>query len=193
MQAVVCWLLLAAIFIVAEIISLGLTTIWFAGGAFVAAIAGLAGANVVVQVVLFVVVSLALVVLTRPIAKKYLDVNTEKTNVEALVGMNAYVLEEINNVQGSGRAKVNGMEWTARSIEDSVVIPAGIQVKIVEVSGVKLILQAPEKYENDEIKEEMKDTKKETLNQEQSVSEEEVVEKKEALKKADIDDDIRVV
>lgn len=193
MQAVVCWLLLAAIFIVAEIISLGLTTIWFAGGAFVAAIAGLAGANVVVQVVLFVVVSLALVVLTRPIAKKYLDVNTEKTNVEALVGMNAYVLEEINNVQGSGRAKVNGMEWTARSIEDSVVIPAGIQAKIVEVSGVKLILQAPEKYGNDEIKEEMKDTKKETLNQEQSVSEEEVVEKKEALKKADIDDDIRVV
>ncbi|MCM1179121.1 MAG: NfeD family protein [Clostridium sp.] len=138
---VVCWLLLAAIFIVIEIISLGLTTIWFAGGAFIAALAGLAGANLIVQVVLFAVVSVALLVLTRPLAKKYLDSRTEKTNAEALIGQNAVVLEEVNNLLGTGRAKINGMEWTARSQDDAVMIPEGAVASIVEIQGVKLILQ----------------------------------------------------
>lgn len=138
---VVCWLLLAAIFIVIEIISLGLTTIWFAGGAFVAALAGLAGANLIVQLVLFAVVSIVLLVVTRPIAKKYLDSKTEKTNAEALVGQNAIVLDEVNNLLETGRAKINGMEWTARSKDDSVTIPEGSVAKIVEIQGVKLILE----------------------------------------------------
>lgn len=149
---VVCWLLLAAIFIVTEIISLGLTTIWFAGGAFVAAIAALAGANIVVQVILFALVSIVLLVVTRPVAKRYLDSKTEKTNAEALVGQNAIVLEEINNLSETGKAKINGMEWTARSKEDSVIIPAGATAKVVEITGVKLIL---EKYTN--VPEEKKD------------------------------------
>lgn len=138
---VVCWLLLAAIFIVIEIISLGLTTIWFAGGAFVAALAGLAGANLTVQIILFAVVSIVLLVVTRPIAKKYLDSRTEKTNAEALVGQNAIVLDEVNNLLETGRAKINGMEWTARSKVDSVTIPAGAVAKIVDIQGVKLILE----------------------------------------------------
>jgi len=138
---VVCWLLLAAIFIVIEIISLGLTTIWFAGGAFVAALAGLAGANLLVQVILFAVVSIILLVVTRPVAKKYLDSRTEKTNAEALIGQNAVVLDEVNNLLETGRAKINGMEWTARSKEDSVIIPADTVAKIVDIKGVKLILE----------------------------------------------------
>ena len=138
---VICWLLLAAVFILIEIISLGLTTIWFAGGAFVAAIAALAGADIVIQVALFTVVSVVLLVVTRPIAKKYLDSKTEKTNAEALVGQNAIVLDEVNNLSGTGRAKINGMEWTARSKEDSVVIPVGAAAKVVNIIGVKLILE----------------------------------------------------
>lgn len=139
--AVVSWLLLAAIFIVIELVSLGLTSIWFAGGSFVAAIAAVAGANMVVQVVLFAIVSIVLVVLTRPLAMKHLDNKTEKTNAEGLIGMNAVVLQEINNLQETGQAKINGMEWTARAKDNKDVIPVGTVVKIVEIQGVKLIVE----------------------------------------------------
>ena len=145
---VLSWLLLAAIFIVIEIISLGLTTIWFAGGAFVAAIAALCGANLVIQVVLFLVVSVALLAVTRPWAKKHLDTKTEKTNAEALVGQKAVILEEVNNIKETGRAKINGMEWTARAVNDDIIIPEGYVAKIVEISGVKLIV---EKMDEDEL------------------------------------------
>lgn len=137
----ICWLLLAAIFIVIEIITLGLTTIWFAGGAFVAAIAAAGGANLVIQIILFVVVSVVLLFLTRPIAVKHLNANTEKTNAEALVGAKAVVLEEINNLKETGKAKVNGMEWTARAKSDDEIIPVDSMVTITEISGVKLIVE----------------------------------------------------
>lgn len=138
---VLCWLLLAAIFIIIEIITLGLTTIWFAGGAFVAAIAGACGANLVVQIILFVVVSVVLLIVTRPLAVKHLDAKTEKTNAEALVGQTAIVLSEINNLEATGQARINGMEWTARSREDTMIIPKGEAVRIVEIQGVKLIVE----------------------------------------------------
>lgn len=138
---ILCWLLLAAIFIIIELVTLGLTTIWFAGGAFVAAIASALGANLAIAVLCFVVVSVLLLVFTRPIAMKHLDAKTEKTNAEALVGKNAVVLVEINNLKGTGQAKVEGMEWSARATDDSVIIPQGTTVKIVEIQGVKLIVE----------------------------------------------------
>lgn len=141
MGPIICWLLLAAIFIVIELVTLGLTTIWFAGGAFVAALAGACGANLVVQVILFLVVSIVLLVLTRPIAVKHLDSKIEKTNSEALIGQTAVVIQEINNVNATGQAKINGMEWSARAKKDGDIIPAGTNVTIVEISGVKLIVE----------------------------------------------------
>lgn len=141
MGAVFCWLLMAAIFIVIELVTLGLTTIWFAGGAFVAAIAGACGTNLAIQVILFLVVSIILLVLTRPIAVKHLDSKIEKTNTEALIGKTAVVVQEINNVNATGQAKINGMEWTARAKNENEIIPAGTNVTIVEISGVKLIVE----------------------------------------------------
>ena len=136
-----CWLLLAALFIVIEIISLGLTTIWFAGGAFVAALAGLAGVSLTIQVALFLIVSIILLVLTRPVAVKYLDSKTQKTNSEALIGQKAVVLQTIDNLKTEGQVKVNGMEWTARAKTDEMVIPEGEVVTILEIQGVKLIVE----------------------------------------------------
>ncbi len=138
---IMSWLLLAALFIVIEIVSLGLTTIWFAGGAFVAAIVAALGAGLVIQVLCFTIVTVLLLVFTRPVAVKYLDSKTEKTNSEALIGQNAVVIEEINNTQGTGRAKVGGMEWTARSASDDTLIEAGKKVRILEIQGVKLIVE----------------------------------------------------
>ncbi len=149
---VISWLLLAAIFIIIEIISLGLTTIWFAGGAFVAAIAALCGAGLTIQIILFVVVAVVLLAFTRPWAVKHLDSKTEKTNAEALVGQNAVVIEQIDNLKETGRAKVGGMEWTARTKEDGVIIPEGYMAHIVAIQGVKLIV---EKADEDKLTEEI--------------------------------------
>ena len=144
-----CWLLLAALFIVIEIISLGLTTIWFAGGAFVAALAGLAGVSLTIQVALFLIVSIILLVLTRPVAVKYLDSKTQKTNSEALIGQKAVVLQTIDNLKTQGQVKVNGMEWTARAKTDEMVIPEGEVVTILEIQGVKLIVEPVSQEETD--------------------------------------------
>ncbi|MBO5469327.1 MAG: NfeD family protein [Lachnospiraceae bacterium] len=144
-----CWLLLAALFIVIEIISLGLTTIWFAGGAFVAALAGLAGVSLTIQVALFLIVSIILLVLTRPVAVKYLDSKTQKTNSEALIGQKAVVLQTIDNLKTEGQVKVNGMEWTARAKTDEMVIPEGEVVTILEIQGVKLIVEPVSQEETD--------------------------------------------
>ncbi len=151
MGAVFCWLLMAAIFIVIELVTLGLTTIWFAGGAFVAAIAGACGANLVIQVILFLVVSIVLLVLTRPIAVKHLDSKIEKTNSEALIGKTAVVMQEIHNVNGTGQAKINGMEWTARAKNESEIIPAGTNVSIVDISGVKLIVEVEKEVMQEDV------------------------------------------
>lgn len=144
-----CWLLLAALFIVIEIISLGLTTIWFAGGAFVAALAGLTGVSLTIQVALFLIVSIILLVLTRPVAVKYLDSKTQKTNSEALIGQKAVVLQTIDNLKTEGQVKVNGMEWTARAKTDEMVIPEGEVVTILEIQGVKLIVEPVSQEETD--------------------------------------------
>lgn len=145
MGTIICWLLLAAIFIVIEMVTLGLTTIWFAGGSFIAAIAGAFGAGLAIQVILFLIVSIVLLVLTRPIAVKHLDSKIEKTNSEALIGQTAVVIQEIRNVEGIGQAKINGMEWTARAKKEDEIIPVGTNVTIVEISGVKLIVETTDK------------------------------------------------
>ena len=83
---------------------------------------------------------------------KHLDSKTEKTNAEALIGLNAVVLEEINNLNDTGRAKINGMEWTARAKDDSIIIPTGYVAHIVDIQGVKLIV---EKADEDKLSEEI--------------------------------------
>lgn len=133
------WLIIAAVFIVAEIISLGLTSIWFAGGAVVAAILSWAGTSIWVQISAFAVVSLVLLIATRPFVKKHLIATVEKTNVESYVGQQVMVIQEINNNKGEGRVRMNDIEWSARS-EDGSTIPAGKTVVIKAVSGVKLIV-----------------------------------------------------
>ena len=129
------WLAIVVVMAIIEIITLGLTTIWFAGGALVAFIASLFGAGFVIQVVLFVAVSVILLAATRPLAVKYLNKNMESTNAESLIGKLAVVKEEIDNLNARGHVSVNGQEWTARAVEEKV-IPEGVTVEIVEISGV---------------------------------------------------------
>lgn len=134
------WLVLFVIFVLLEIITLGLTTIWFAGGALAALLSSLLGADLIVQVILFIVVSLILLIFTRPYAKKYINKNTTKTNIEDITGKTAKVTETIDNENAEGTVLFNGLEWTARAADDTI-IPKNSIVTIVKVEGVKLFVE----------------------------------------------------
>ena len=111
----VMWLILLGVLLVVEIITLGLTTIWFAGGALAAFLAALAGGPLWLQIILFFAVSILLLIFTRPIAIKYMNKNVSKTNVDSLPGEKAVVIKTIDNLRGTGQAVVNGLEWSAKS------------------------------------------------------------------------------
>ena len=134
------WLIVFVILVTIEIITMGLTTIWFAGGALVASLAAAVHAPLWVQIVLFLVVSALLLFFTRPGAVKYLNKDRVRTNVESLIGQQAIVISEIDNLQGIGQVTVDGQEWSARSTENETTIPVGTVVVIERVSGVKLIV-----------------------------------------------------
>lgn len=137
---VVFWLVVLIVSIVAEVISLGLTSIWFAGGALVAALVAAVNAPLWLQILLFVVVTLLLLVFTRPIAVKYFNKERVRTNVESLIGRQAIVISEIDNMQGIGQVTVGGQEWSARSFDEGKQISVGAVVRVAAVSGVKLIV-----------------------------------------------------
>ncbi|MCI9435946.1 MAG: NfeD family protein [Lachnospiraceae bacterium] len=143
-EMLIFWLVLLILCIVIEVLTLGLTTIWFAGGALVAIFASLLYAPIFVQIILFFVVSLAMLFFTRPIAMKYFNKDRVKTNVEGMVGRQAIVTGEIDNVKATGQVTVNGQEWTARSCDDRVKIPEGAIVTVRAINGVKLIVDPGE-------------------------------------------------
>ena len=136
----IVWLGIFLVLLVLEIISLGLTTIWFAGGALAAFAAALLGANIIIQAVLFLVISLVLLFVTRPIAVKYFNNNLAKTNVENVIGKTANVSRQIDNVNSLGEAVLEGETWMARS-ENNEIIAEGTLVTVVAVEGVKLIVR----------------------------------------------------
>ena len=145
----VLWLGLLIILLVIEALTLGLTTIWFAGGALAAFLAALIQIPLPVQIGLFFVVSLALLIFTRPMAIRFMDQKTERTNVDSLLevpvcrsvlGQKALVTEKIENLKGTGRVKIKGVDWTARTREDGKSIASDTVVTVLEVQGVKLIV-----------------------------------------------------
>ena len=137
----IMWLILLACFLVVEAITVGLTTIWFAGGALVAAIASGLGAGILIQWVLFLIVSLALLIFTRPMAVRYMNKGVPKTNVNSLIGERAVVIQKINNLEQTGQVRINDIAWMARTSSDEVTIPEHAIVTIEDVQGVKLIVK----------------------------------------------------
>ncbi len=136
---VIIWLVLAAILILSEIATLGLTTIWFAGGAIVAAVIANFGVHWLVQILVFAAVSAICFIFMRPLAQKHLMKDVEKTNVEALVGTIGVVNQDIDNTKAQGMVMLDGMEWTARSVNGEL-IEKDSKVKVEAISGVKLMV-----------------------------------------------------
>ncbi len=135
------WLVFLIVCIIVELATMGLTMVWFAGGALVAAIAALCNAPIYLQIVLFLAVSIVLLCFTRPVAVKYFNKDRIKTNVESMIGRQAIVISEINNIEGVGQVTVGGQEWTARSKDEDVEIPVGTVVIVRAINGVKLIVE----------------------------------------------------
>lgn len=140
------WLGLLILFLVIEIATVGLTTIWMAGGALGALILDLAGLNLWWQIGAFLVVSFTMLVFTRPFVVKYINSHHEKTNYEGVIGKVVRITEKVDNLQQTGTAVVNGLEWTTRAERDDVILDPGDLAKVVNISGVKLIVK---KYEEE--------------------------------------------
>ncbi len=137
----IVWLALIVVFVVVEFITQGITTIWFAGGSVVALFAAALDASIWVQLILFIAISIVLLFFTRPVLMKHYSKLITKTNVEEVVGETALVMEDISNLESKGKVSVNGMEWSARSVDDNIVIFANEKVVIKKVEGVKLLVE----------------------------------------------------
>ncbi len=138
---VMIWIVLLVMLVLVELLTMGLTTIWFAGGSLVGLVLALIGAPLWAQIIAALIVSIVLLLTTRPIAIKYFNKDRVKTNAESLIGHIAIVMTEIDNLQGVGLVNVGGQEWSAKSDDDNVIIPAGSVVEILSISGVKLIVR----------------------------------------------------
>lgn len=136
------WVWLAAIVILSiiEAATVQLMCIWFVAGAVAALVTALLNGPIWLQLLLFIVVSAVFVIATRPLAKKLINAEKEKTNADRVVGLTAVVTEDIDNTLGKGMAKVEGQVWSARSADNSV-IEKGCEVVVEKIEGVKLIVK----------------------------------------------------
>ncbi|MGN8967544.1 NfeD family protein [Intestinimonas sp. HCP28S3_D6] len=133
------WLIAMVLFGVLEAVTVGLTSIWFALGALGALVAAAASAPVIVQIVVFLGVSFLTLLLVRPLAQRFVNDRKVATNADRVIGREAVVTEDIDNIQGKGRVSISGADWTARA-EDDRPIPAGSTVRVLRIEGVKVIV-----------------------------------------------------
>lgn len=140
MNAIYTWLLLTAALLAIEALTAGLTTIWFAGGAVAALVCTFLGGPVWLQTGVFAAVSLILLLVTRPLALKYMKKGAGSNSLERMIGREVLVTERIDNLRGTGEAQLDGQFWMARSADNAQVIEKGEIAVIRSIQGVKLIV-----------------------------------------------------
>lgn len=137
------WLVAGILFLIIEAVTPSLVSIWFALGAFAALITAFLGAQLWIQILLFLIVSAVALIVTRPLAKRYLDSKHVPTNADMVIGKQGVVTEEINNLTAHGAVSCMGKVWTARSL-NGTVIPEGTKITVSSIEGVKLIVNPAE-------------------------------------------------
>ena len=135
------WLILMIVMIVVEGAAPGLVSIWFAFGALAALIASAMHAPIWFQVTLFIVISVAALLVTRPLALKYVNGRAQATNADMIIGKECLVRERIDNLSETGAVSAGGKVWTARSADETVVIPVGSKAIVEKIEGVKAIVK----------------------------------------------------
>ncbi len=142
----IAWLALLIILLIIEIITVGLTSIWAAGGALAALLLNILGVPLAGQIIVFFVVTFVLLYFTRPFAVKYINTQRVKTNYEGIIGKTIRITETVDNISQTGTAVVNGQEWTVRAEKDGDILEPDTLAKVVNIAGVKLIVR---KYEEE--------------------------------------------
>lgn len=137
----IIWLVITVLALIIEGSTAGLTTIWFAVASAISFVLSLFSINVYVQIIMFFVVSILLLILTRPLIAKTLVKQKEKTNADKIIGEKALVIEEINEFAGTGQIKISGMVWSAKSNE---IIGKDEKVFIKDIKGVHAIVEKEE-------------------------------------------------
>ena len=140
------WLVAMIVLIVIEIVTVGFGAIWFALGALAAVIATLLGAGTKLQIAVFLAVSFVTLIFTIPLVVKYINVTRTRTNYEGIIGKIVRITQDVDNIVETGCAVVNGQDWTVRAADNGCKIAAGSLAKVVDIKGVKLIV---EKYEEE--------------------------------------------
>jgi len=134
------WLAAAVIFLLVEAGTMGLTSIWFCFGSLAAMILSLLHFSIPVQIGGFLAAAGALLVMIRPLTRKYFRIGKEKTNADRIVGMKGLVTETVDGKLPSGQVRVAGQIWTARASDPAQIIPKGTEVTVKAISGVKVIV-----------------------------------------------------
>ena len=137
------WLIAMVIFAVAEAMTVSLVSIWFAAGALGAIIVALTGGGLAFQVTVFLVLAIALLLSLRGIVRKHIRPRVTRTNIDSVIGATGVVLTPVNNIAALGQVQIGGVEWSARSSDNSH-IPAGTLVRVDRIEGVKVFVTAVE-------------------------------------------------
>ena len=137
------WLAAMVIFIAAEAMTVSLVSIWFAAGALGAILVALLGGGLVLQVTVFLALAVALLLSLRSIVRKHFTPHVTRTNIDSVIGATGIVVTPVNNIAALGQVQINGMEWSARSSDNSH-IPAGALVRVDRVEGVKVFVSLAE-------------------------------------------------
>ena len=137
------WLIAMVIFAATELMTVSLVSIWFAVGALGAIIVALLGGGLILQVTVFLALAIVLLLGLRSVVRKHLAPRITKTNIDSLIGATGVVLTPVNNIAALGQVRVNGVEWSARSTDNSH-IPAGTLVKVDRIEGVKVFVSPAE-------------------------------------------------
>lgn len=138
---ILLWIILLIAFIVVELATVGLMSIWFAAGALVALIIAILNGGIVLQFLAFIIVSVVLLVSTRSWAKNFVNSRFQKTNADSIVGKEIRIVERVSNFDQTGMAVVFGQEWTVRADDDNQIFEQGETARVVRISGVKLIVE----------------------------------------------------
>ena len=134
------WIVLAVVFLVLEGVTVALCSLWFAAGSLAALICALLGAPVWLQIAAFILVSAACLVFLYPLLKKNLRKNRQATNADRVLGQKCLVTERIDELHATGKVRVDGKTWSAKSLDGSV-IENGVTVEIMEITGVRLTVK----------------------------------------------------
>ena len=134
------WLLLAGLFFIGEMITVGFLIFWLGIGALLAMIVSFFKTNIIIQTAVFVISSIILILATKPFVKRFVDVKKTNTNVFSIIGKKALVIKEIDPINAKGQIKVNSEIWSAES-ENGEKIEEGSEVEIIRINGVKAIVK----------------------------------------------------